>query len=129
MSRIDRYDIQVVESFPSPLDSGTLYVSLKYSTAGHLCPCGCAGVVVTKLSPARYTVSFDGEVSLSPSVAASGLRCNSHYFISRGRVDWRRPLDRRQVARGYAIDRNALRQQQDSDGASWSSRLLRFIGR
>ena len=37
--------------------------------------------------PARYRVIYDGEVSLKPSVAATGLPCNSHCFITPGEVD------------------------------------------
>lgn len=86
MTRIDHYTVQFVESFPTPMERGILYASTTYSTAGHLCPCGCGREVVTKLSPARYRLIFDGEVSLRPSVAATGLPCNSHYFITRGQV-------------------------------------------
>jgi len=108
MTRIDHYTVQFVESFPTPMERGILYVSTAYSTAGHLCPCGCGREVVTKLSPARYRLIFDGEVSLSPSVAATGLPCNSHYFITRGQVDWRGKLDFAQAARAQAADLRAL---------------------
>ena len=86
MKPTERFVAEFVESFPTPLARGILYISTTYSTAGHLCPCGCAAEVVTKLSPARYRIAFDGAISLSPSVAATGLRCNSHYFITRGEV-------------------------------------------
>jgi hypothetical protein len=108
MSRTDRYTVQFVESFPTPMETGVLYVSTTYSTSGHICPCGCGLEVVTKLSPARWRVSFDGEVSLSPSVAATGLPCNSHYFITRGHVDWHGDLDQRQAALVREADRRAV---------------------
>jgi hypothetical protein len=108
MTRIDRYTIQFVESFPTPMERGILYASTAYSTAGHLCPCGCGREVVTKLSPARYLLIFDGEVSLSPSVASTGLPCNSHYFITRGQVDWRGKLDSAQAAQAQAADMRAV---------------------
>lgn len=108
MTRIDHYTVQFVESFPTPMERGILYASTTYSTAGHLCPCGCGREVVTKLSPARYRLIFDGEVSLRPSVAATGLPCNSHYFITRGQVDWRGKLDSAQAARAQAADLRAI---------------------
>jgi hypothetical protein len=108
MTQIDHYVMQCVESFPTPLDRGILYVSLPYSTAGHICPCGCGREVVTKLSPARYRIIFDGEVSLQPSVAATGLPCNSHYLITRGAVDWHARLNTAQAARTQAADRQAV---------------------
>jgi hypothetical protein len=100
MNRTPRYVAEFVESFPTPMEPGILYISSKYSTAGHLCPCGCGREVVTKLSPARWRITLDGEVSLWPSVAATGLPCDSHYFITRGEVvtklspaRWRITLD------------------------------------
>lgn len=108
MSRTGRYVAAFVESFPTPMEPGVLYVSGTYSSAGHLCPCGCRGEVVTRLSPARYSVVFDGEVSLRPSVAAVGLSCNSHYFITRGQVDWRASLERHEESRARTVDRRAV---------------------
>ncbi len=108
MSRTDHYTAEFVESFPSPMQPGVLYVSMTYSTAGHLCPCGCEREVVTKLSSARWKVIFDGEVSLRPSVAATGLPCNSHYFITRGGVDWHRKLDADEQTQARALDRKAI---------------------
>ncbi|WP_412457960.1 DUF6527 family protein [Mycolicibacterium mucogenicum] len=86
------------------MEPGLLYIS----TAGHICPCSCGREVVTKLFPTRYRIIFDGEVSLSPSIAATGLPCNTHYFITRGRVDWHEKLDTTQAARVHAADRRAL---------------------
>ena len=103
-----RYTAEFVEAFPTPLEPRTLYVSLIYSTAAHICPCGCGCEVVTKLSPARYRFTFDGEASLHPSIASTGLRCNSHYFITRGEVNWNLPLTPAQAARARAADQRAL---------------------
>ena len=108
MSKTDRFIAEFVASFPTPMQPGIIYISIAYSTAGHLCPCGCGREVVTKLSPARWRVIFDGEVSLKPSVAATGLPCNSHYFITRGAVDWHPELDRVQAARAQSADRRAV---------------------
>ena len=108
MSATQHYVAAFVESFPTPMEPGVLYVSTAYSTAGHICPCGCGREVVTKLSPARYKVTYDGEISLSPSVAATGLPCNSHYFITRGALDWHGQLNPRQAQRARAADRYAV---------------------
>lgn len=126
MTQIDRYVMHCVESFPTPMEPGVLYVSLTYSTAGHICPCGCGREVVTKLSPARYRIVFDGEVSLKPSVAATGLPCNSHYFITRGEVDWHAKLDRDQMARAQGADRRAIEAQRTPSPrrrANWWKRV------
>lgn len=108
MTQSEHYVAQFVESFPTTMAPGVLYVSTTYSTAGHICPCGCGREVVTKVSPARWRVLFDGEVSLKPSVAATGLPCNSHYFITRGEVDWHRKLGSEQRADARAADQLAV---------------------
>jgi len=127
MSRTSHYTARFVESFPAPMEPGVLYVSTTYSTAGHVCPCGCEREVVTKLSPARWQLIFDGEVSLTPSVAATGLPCNSHYFITRGEVDWRHKLNAVQTAEAKAADGRAMEAlravSSTAKPRSWWSRL------
>lgn len=129
MSRTQHYYAQFVESFPTLMEQGVLYISTKYSTAGHICPCGCGREVVTKLSPARYRVIYDGEVSLKPSVAATGLPCNSHYFITRGEVDWHLKLEAVHAARAQAADRRAVEAHQapalSIERRGWWARLRR----
>lgn len=128
MSRTARFTARFVESLPTPMEQGVLYVSASYSTAGHVCPCGCGGEVVTKLSPARWRVIFDGEVTLKPSVAATGLPCNSHYFITRGEVDWHQTLDASQVAIAQVADRRAVEAHRAPSPAltdKWWARLRR----
>jgi Family of unknown function (DUF6527) len=116
------------------MEEGVLYISTAYSIAGHICPCGCGREVITKLSPPRWRVIYDGEVSLKPSVAATGLPCNSHYFITRGEVDWRYKLDAVQAAKTQTADRRAIEDHRASapspgQGASWWSRLWRRTNR
>lgn len=133
MSRAEHYTVAFVDSFPTPMETSVLYVSTMYSTAGHICPCGCGREVVTKLSPARYRVIYDGEVSLKPSVASTGLPCNSHYFITRGRVDWHRKLDAVQTARAQAADLRAMDEHRRAGPtrrlARWARVLRRLSGR
>ena len=133
MTRIDHYAARFVESFPTPMEPRVLYVSTSYSTAGHICPCGCGREVVTKLSPARWRVIYDGEVSLKPSVASTGLPCNSHYFITRGDVDWRYQLNAVHAAKAQAADRRAIEDHRapttpPAQRANWWTRLWRRSG-
>ena len=129
MSRTEHYTARFVESFPTPMEPGILYVSTTYSTAGHICPCGCGREVITKLSAARWRVIFDGEVSLSPSVAATGLPCNSHYYITRGEVDWHRELDTRQAAAARAADRRTVEERRTAAPNGWLARIRRHLGK
>lgn len=108
MSQAEHYTAQFVTTFPTPMEPGVLYVSTTYSTAGHICACGCGREVVTKLAPARWSVIYDGEVSLHPSVASTGLSCNSHYFITRGGVNWHRKLDSSEKVAARLADQQAV---------------------
>ena len=47
-----------VTSFPPELEPGVLYVSAQFSTAAHLCACGCRREVITPLSPAQWVMTF-----------------------------------------------------------------------
>lgn len=129
MSRADRYTAQFVESFPEPFEPGIIYVSTKYSTAGHQCPCECEREVVTKLSPDRWRLIFDGEVSLRPSVAAVGMPCNSHYFITRGTIEWQLPLSAADIARASKNDHQAPEAHYGAAHHAWPSRLWRHLRR
>lgn len=78
-----------VEHIPEHLEAGVLYVSIEFDTAVHTCACGCGNEVVTPLSPAEWSFTYDGRaVSLSPSIGNWGFPCRSHYWIRRGKIEW-----------------------------------------
>lgn len=87
-----RLEHAFVEEIPEVVQPGVCYVTLKYATAAHLCPCGCGGEVFTPLNPADWAITFDGEtVSLHPSVSNRVCPKRSHYWIKRNRIEWARP--------------------------------------
>lgn len=87
-----------VEFIPSELESETLYISIEYDVAKHLCPCGCRSVIVTSLSPARWKLIYDGEtVSLRPSIGNWTSECKSHYFITNDEVEWAGQMSEYQI--------------------------------
>jgi hypothetical protein len=77
---------------PSEPDEGVLYVSMEYATAVHLCACGCKSKVVTPLGQADWQLTFDGTVSLRPSIGNGLLPCRSHYHIRHDAIEWMRPI-------------------------------------
>ncbi len=80
---------EFVEFVPERPRQGVLYVSLTYNTAVHTCCCGCGSEVVTPISPVDWSLRYDGEsVSLSPSIGNYSFPCRSHYWITKGRVEW-----------------------------------------
>jgi hypothetical protein len=98
-----------VETFPDPLETGVFYISLEYNTCAHQCACGCGAEVVTPLSPAQWSFTYDGEnITVHPSIGNWGLDCGSHYVVSRGRVHWAAQFSRAEIARNRSRDRAAL---------------------
>lgn len=78
-----------IEFIPDRLEPGVLYISRRYSTASHMCCCGCGREVVTPLNPAKWRIVENGDqVSLTPSVGNWSFPCQSHYWINANRVQW-----------------------------------------
>ncbi len=95
-----------VEHIPEKLEAGVLYVSLEYDTVVHSCACGCGNEVVTPLSPAEWSVNYDGRsISLSPSIGNWEFPCRSHYWIRRGKVDWAARWSNERIASVQEKDR------------------------
>jgi hypothetical protein len=115
-----------VGSFPSELEQGHLYVSAQFSTAAHLCACGCGREVITPLSPAQWVLTFDGTVSMTPSIGNWALPCQSHYVIEHGTIRWARGFSREEIQRNRDSDHeimDAVHAVQDG----WWRRLIRRL--
>lgn len=103
---------EFVELAPSTLLPGVLYISERFKTAMHLCPCGCGEKVVTPLSPARWLLIRHGDtVSLHPSIGNWGYACHSHYFIRRNKIVWADTLFATDIAKIQARDRYDVMQE------------------
>lgn len=95
-----------VEYIPEKLESGILYISRKYSTASHLCCCGCGLQVVTPLNPAKWQLTDHGQtVSLYPSIGNWSFSCRSHYWIDHGRIKWAGAMSAQQISNVQKRDR------------------------
>ena len=79
---------EFVRRVPAELQEGVLYVCLDCDVVVHKCACGCGEKVVLPLSPEHWKLSYDGEVTLSPSIGNYQYDCKSHYFIRDGRIVW-----------------------------------------
>ncbi len=79
---------EFVRRVPTELEKGVLYVCLDCDVVVHKCACGCGEKVVLPLSPEHWKLSYDGEVTLSPSIGNYQYDCKSHYFIRDGKIVW-----------------------------------------
>lgn len=78
-----------VDNIPDIIEDKVLYVSMEYETVIHKCACGCGNEIVTPLSPADWSLTFNGEtISLEPSIGNWSLDCKSHYWITNNKVKW-----------------------------------------
>ena len=96
---------EFVESAPTELRDGVIYISARFSTALHKCCCGCGREVITPLNSAGWSYTRQGEtVSFAPSIGNWSFPCKSHYLIIRNRVVWAGVMSERQIARVKARD-------------------------
>lgn len=106
MSRQTHLQAEFVEFIPERLKPGKLYISRRYSTATHLCCCGCGLEVVTPLNPAKWQFTErKGKVSLYPSIGNWSFPCRSHYWITEGRVQWAGAMSPKMIAAVQNRDR------------------------
>lgn len=98
MNKINNLTVNYVEFVPESLTPAILYVSKRYSTAAHLCCCGCGLEVVTPLNAAKWELVDDGDkISLSPSIGNWSFPCQSHYWINQNQVQWASSMSPSQV--------------------------------
>lgn len=90
----------VADTLPKKLRRRVLYVVREDGfdeKAAMICPCGCGEVLQMNLLPDErpcWTLTTHGDrtVSLAPSVWRK-KKCGSHFFLRRGRIEWRFPPD------------------------------------
>lgn len=93
------------EFIPDELEQGTVYISIRFATASHLCVCGCGNKVVTPIRPTDWTLIFDGKtISLDPSIGNWSFPCQSHYYIRKNRVKCAPKWSGEQIERGRLHD-------------------------
>jgi hypothetical protein len=99
MTRRTTVQHQFTEIISDTPQDGVVYISIKYATAIHLCCCGCRTEVITPLSPAGWSLTFDGQsISLSPSIGNWSFPCQSHYWIKHNKIQWARRWNQEEIA-------------------------------
>lgn len=96
-----------VDGFPNDPEEGTLYISIKFRSAMHLCCCGCGNEIATPIRPTDWAFTYDGEsISLHPSIGNWSLPCRSHYWIKNGTVIEAPSWSKGEIERGRIYDIN-----------------------
>lgn len=106
--RVKKFSHMFVDRFPEHLNSGVLYLAMEFSTAAHLCACGCGQKVITPFSPTDWQMIFDGEtISLKPSIGNWTFSCRSHYWIRGSTIVWSGDMSEEQIKHGRLMDQRA----------------------
>ena len=127
--------VHFVEAIPKPdaIQDGHLYISLKYNMTSHRCASGCGQLVPLPLSPADWSLSYNGDtVSLSPSIGNGVLACRSHYFIRDSKVVCASDMSSAQAQQQQAVDSERLKQHmEDRDkerqATSFTQRIITWV--
>lgn len=100
---------------PKELKPGILYFSEKFSTAAHLCPCGCGSKIRTPLGPTEWQFEdTDKGPTLRPSVGNWQHPCQSHYWIYQGEIRWAEKWTSQQIAEGRRHEEERRRAYYDN---------------
>ena len=85
--KTQEFTLLLVETMPQVFEEGILYFSKSFSTAIHLCACGCKSITVTPINERKWQFSIsDGKPTLSPSIGNFNIPCKSHYYIKDGKT-------------------------------------------
>ncbi len=97
-----KIELQHVHYMPNELNPNILYVSEEFGAAAHLCPCGCGTKIRTPLGPTDWTLyQTRNGPTLRPSIGNWQLPCQSHYWITEGKIVWSNKWTPDQIAAGY----------------------------
>jgi hypothetical protein len=122
-----KFELQHVHYIPKELKPGVLYVSEEFSTAAHLCGCGCGSKIRTPLGPTEWNVKETSKgPSLYPSVGNWQQPCKSHYWIERGEMKWSSKWTDEEIVMGRRKEEERRRAYYDSLDRKQRGKLRRF---
>jgi hypothetical protein len=84
----DVYRIIESERLPAHVKPFEFHYSRRFEMAAVACPCGCGHRIMLNLLDQHRLRLERGLPTVSPSILVSDAPCLSHFFITRGKVDW-----------------------------------------
>jgi hypothetical protein len=68
--------------------------------------CGCGNEVVTPISPTDWSLKYNGKtVSLTPSIGNWSFKCQSHYWIKKGKIIYCTNWEHKQIKKNRKKDK------------------------
>ena len=108
--------VEYIPSDGEELLQGIVYISMKYKTVVHRCPCGCGELSEFMLDPIRFRIEYDGRsVTFDPSIGNSNLRCRSHYWIRKNEIHWCAPMQEWETAQAQRRERDRALEGRKTD--------------
>lgn len=74
-------------------------------------------------------MTFDGTVSMWPSIGNWALPCRSHYIIDRGTIRWARKFTEAEIHHNQASDGRLLDSSKAGSVTWWDRARRRFLAR
>ena len=109
---------------PTEFEPGILYVAEKFGAAAHLCPCGCGTIVRTPLDQTEWSLEETEEgPTLDPSIGNWQESCQSHYWITRGKVIWAPKWSPGQIEAGRLREQERRNQYYEAQERQKQSKL------
>jgi Family of unknown function (DUF6527) len=128
--KIETISLELVELVPAELQPGVLYASKKYSTAAHLCACGCGEKVRTQLGYLGWQLTREQSgPTLYPSIGNWQKPCRSHYFIRSGRIIWLGDLTDAQILEGRSAENSRRDAHFAKKRSGWWARWKEWFGK
>jgi hypothetical protein len=91
------YRIIESERLPPQVGPFEFHYSRRFEMAALACACGCGHRVMLNLLDQHHLVIEGGLPTITPSILVSDAPCLSHFFISKGRVEWARQWSKKTV--------------------------------
>lgn len=82
------YRITEAETLAPRVGPFEFHYSQRFEMAALSCPCGCGHRVLLNLLDQHRLVIEGGLPTVTPSILVSDAPCLSHFYVSRGRVQW-----------------------------------------
>jgi len=115
-----KYRYLAVDRIPKQLESGVVYHSAEFELGALLCACGCGHKVMLLVPDGHQVIAENGLATITPSISVLDAPCKSHYFITRGRVEW---LPAFSAADAAAVMRRQIERhvQNDTKKRTWAT--------
>jgi len=92
------YRIIEAETLSPRVGPFEFHYSQRFEMAALSCPCGCGHRVMLNLLDQHRLVIEGGLPTVTPSILVSDAPCLSHFYVSRGRVQWAQQWSKQTVA-------------------------------